>query len=283
MADLLKQRVRECNIVMNYSYDWNIKEFMGCESRLQGCICRLLYTVLSSSDDLKRWVYVVPSEFAEFSDAVKKICQRFDIQLCQEVSTASIIFVYFPCELDLENDEIMNNLFQKNAIICALLGEAEFLPPATTSEEERMRGLSSFRVGQEITQFLKAHSYEAVDHHSVEYESSESASKTINTSCSDSEAFRSVNVKDMSAVFKSSEKWEIYAPCSMDLGDRIHQLATHPEEVKYWEDEMLQHACVKCRIWTLELKICARCKKSTYCSRECQKADWKRHKSFCVI
>ena len=26
---------------------------------------------------------------------------------------------------------------------------------------------------------------------------------------------------------------------------------------------------------------CSRCRCATYCSRECQKADWARHKSYC--
>jgi splicing suppressor protein 51 len=31
------------------------------------------------------------------------------------------------------------------------------------------------------------------------------------------------------------------------------------------------------------LKQCAKCKKTVYCSRECQKADWKAHKNICAL
>lgn len=32
-----------------------------------------------------------------------------------------------------------------------------------------------------------------------------------------------------------------------------------------------------------ELKSCAKCKRAKYCSRECQKSDWKKHKTACSM
>ena len=44
--------------------------------------------------------------------------------------------------------------------------------------------------------------------------------------------------------------------------------------------DIMPHACKKCKKPCKALK-CSRCQKATYCSRECQKADWKRHKADC--
>ncbi|KAF2119637.1 hypothetical protein BDV96DRAFT_486694 [Lophiotrema nucula] len=39
--------------------------------------------------------------------------------------------------------------------------------------------------------------------------------------------------------------------------------------------------CSKAGSEAPNLKICAKCKSTLYCSRECQKADWKSHKKVC--
>jgi len=39
--------------------------------------------------------------------------------------------------------------------------------------------------------------------------------------------------------------------------------------------------CVKCFIETEDMLICSICKITTYCSAECQRKDWKNHKTFC--
>lgn len=40
-------------------------------------------------------------------------------------------------------------------------------------------------------------------------------------------------------------------------------------------------SCDKCRSVSSNHSKCARCKDAFYCSRECQKSDWKRHKRWC--
>ena len=43
-------------------------------------------------------------------------------------------------------------------------------------------------------------------------------------------------------------------------------------------------ACTTCKKGPPEIqnmKNCAKCHKTPYCSRECQKADWKAHKKIC--
>ncbi|CAD6577525.1 MAG: hypothetical protein ASARMPREDX12_008386 [Alectoria sarmentosa] len=47
-----------------------------------------------------------------------------------------------------------------------------------------------------------------------------------------------------------------------------------------------QKTCAKCHKTqaevSLPLKRCAKCQNQWYCSRDCQKADWKSHKAFCA-
>lgn len=39
--------------------------------------------------------------------------------------------------------------------------------------------------------------------------------------------------------------------------------------------------CTKCRKWDSTM-LCSRCRKVTYCSKVCQRQDWKNHKVKCA-
>ena len=39
--------------------------------------------------------------------------------------------------------------------------------------------------------------------------------------------------------------------------------------------------CAKCKKQLVDSKLCSRCKHVSYCCRECQQADWKKHKIVC--
>ncbi|KAI0907244.1 putative MYND domain protein [Ustulina deusta] len=43
----------------------------------------------------------------------------------------------------------------------------------------------------------------------------------------------------------------------------------------------MQGSCTTCKKASSELKRCAKCSTTLYCSRDCQKADWKTHKKVC--
>lgn len=43
----------------------------------------------------------------------------------------------------------------------------------------------------------------------------------------------------------------------------------------------LDSACLVCKKTTVDLRRCAQCKSATYCSRRCQRRDWKQHKGHC--
>ena len=49
------------------------------------------------------------------------------------------------------------------------------------------------------------------------------------------------------------------------------------------EPEIVQkQKCMKCGLEGESVRRCSRCKKISYCSPECQRADWKQHKKNCV-
>ncbi|KAI0115536.1 hypothetical protein GGR51DRAFT_555971 [Nemania sp. FL0031] len=43
----------------------------------------------------------------------------------------------------------------------------------------------------------------------------------------------------------------------------------------------MQGACNTCKKASADLKRCAKCSTTLYCSRDCQKVDWKTHKKIC--
>ena len=45
--------------------------------------------------------------------------------------------------------------------------------------------------------------------------------------------------------------------------------------------ESAELTCVLCKTKLPRMKICRACKEATYCNRECQKADWPKHKLIC--
>jgi hypothetical protein len=80
---------------------------------------------------------------------------------------------------------------------------------------------------------------------------------------------------------------------SIDLSDfDPNQMAevyhsSPPETQKYIRQTeraflKLLHTCANCATDGREFKKCSVCKKTRYCSRECQKDDWKSHKSTCL-
>ncbi|XP_053393963.1 uncharacterized protein LOC128555524 [Mercenaria mercenaria] len=52
----------------------------------------------------------------------------------------------------------------------------------------------------------------------------------------------------------------------------------HPRQIL-----SLVETCCFCHINSNKLKCCAKCKKASYCSKECQKQHWKRHQIICKL
>jgi len=72
--------------------------------------------------------------------------------------------------------------------------------------------------------------------------------------------------------------------------DTVQQSNSPIYEVEIRSDSTskLKHSCLKCGAREKKdsggkLMKCARCQSVSYCSRECQRADWKEHKAYCKI
>lgn len=61
---------------------------------------------------------------------------------------------------------------------------------------------------------------------------------------------------------------------------QIHTPIEDEKEIKNGNEKRECNYCHKCEDEE-KLKRCSRCKKILYCSKECQKEDWKKHKIEC--
>ena len=81
--------------------------------------------------------------------------------------------------------------------------------------------------------------------------------------------------EDLDVAFLSGNMQDLQIPGAM-------QAIPRPKE-----DKTRLHRCLKCRKSARDiggpLSKCGRCKEVSYCSRKCQKADWKNHQIFCDV
>ena len=48
-----------------------------------------------------------------------------------------------------------------------------------------------------------------------------------------------------------------------------------------WNDGVETNTCAKCNFTFPHLSCCSKCEVTYYCSKECQRSDWKQHKNVC--
>jgi len=91
--------------------------------------------------------------------------------------------------------------------------------------------------------------------------------------------------KDISAAFRKEKKWESAAPFVTRIAIGPLFGVPYVESVGDFTNRMPREEsnCEKCARCgdRGKLKVCATCKSISYCSVECQKEDWKKHKLVC--
>lgn len=68
--------------------------------------------------------------------------------------------------------------------------------------------------------------------------------------------------------------------CSLDCCNSTKKFLK--KRTKFDLDKQLNGVCHTCKKTQPKMTMCGKCKYTNYCSRECQKLDWKEHKNICM-
>ncbi|OQR96560.1 hypothetical protein THRCLA_07243 [Thraustotheca clavata] len=268
--DRLRNALMEMGVHMRYDYAWTSNEFGSKVDRLTGCCLRFLYLAQRASEaDLHvRWLTEASTPYPTLEAALEEASKCLQMPFSTEnAEDAQVIFAYLGPHL--MGHVATTVAVEPNALYFFLIGDASCLAPCT-GEEERLRGLSAFGLGQELQEHMEAHGYHAIRHHIVEYQESQ-YTQTLSA------------VMDSFSVPKSNlmihtEKWVMYAPKSQEYNEAIDE-----EDNAYWREQAKGKMCDHCHESPPKLMRCVRCQNAYYCSKTCQKLAWKAiHKAECV-
>lgn len=286
-------------------------EFQQAEHRMTGVSCRLLYlhavwietynhTTSSCASRPRAKAYIEGNGFQVFEEQVAEACELMGYDIVANKLTADLVFVYVA---PLNEQRCKGSQFEtfqavvahsKNLVdnekpmFCFLLGDAGFLPPSKTEEDEHIRSLSDFAISQELAPIASESGYGPVAQFAVEFVPSSAATlsnefreKTTLTLDSLMNRFGCVGQN----LMHQNEKWEFYASCGSVFchGEDDLNGVTHPseEDTLFWLRKMKGKACDHCFALSEKLSKCSKCRDAMYCSRDCQKAAWMLHKRLC--
>lgn len=102
-------------------------------------------------------------------------------------------------------------------------------------------------------------------------------------------------------AFEDDPDNEYLLPCDLNIFPLVEQFTVrhHSQEMQYWAGVVMRNLCRKddnrggirqCAYWrcgkweewTRQFAKCRRCRRTKYCSKECQKAAWGFHRHWCV-
>lgn len=152
------------------------------------------------------------------------------------------------------------------------------LPSPQTDEEEDARGLSALQIGMALTDVFKPHKLVCGPLVICEF-----AREKV--SATDPRQNMSSHQLDYlcegQRCMQVTETWKLYAAEDGDFVS-FHEQEFSDEEQQHWiQAKMDARACGHCSRINAELR-CSRCRLVSYCARDCQKADWKKHKKRCM-
>lgn len=304
--DAWRARLQAANVLMRYDYAWKEVEFARAASRLTGVACRLLYqfalwrfarfrrddALAHAADAIA--VAVEANGFDAFHEQITAAALSMGCRVLatsDNVLSADVVFVYVapPGEARVE-PTAQFAAFQRIAdsahvavdelpVLCCLLGEADFLAPPSDDETERLRGLSDFALSQQLQPHVAAAKYASVAQFAVEY------TPGLTPAAGDQDA-KQQTLEMLMADFHCddrnlmhfTEKWDVYAPATSALASREEE---DDDDALYWLAYAKDRTCQCCHKAAAKLAACARCHNVRYCSRECQRADWRLHKRLC--
>ncbi|KAF0698282.1 Aste57867_11075 [Aphanomyces stellatus] len=269
---VLRQRLLDAGVMMRYDYAWRQGEFGSQVDRLTGCVLRFLYLAGTWTDHLALRVAcrsLTPSP--ALTAALETACRLMQFTLVGEeddfTTPPHVTFCFIgPTEMG-RVDELLFPI-TADGIYFFLVGDAECLPPPTSGEDERIRGLSAFGIGRELQGCMEVRQCKAMAHYVCEFREA----PHIDTLGAVMDQFD----VPQSNLMVHTEKWEVYVADSSPIDADVDA-----DEDAFWQRQAKGKVCDNCREARAKLMRCVRCQNAYYCSRECQKEAWKLHKGDC--
>ncbi|OQR99277.1 hypothetical protein ACHHYP_07124 [Achlya hypogyna] len=271
----LRQQLLDVGVRMRYDYAWRAGEFGSEVDRLTGASLRFLYIAgTSCSKPLSvRWLADVSTPYPTLAVALEEACKHVNFPYSTDAATEgpTAAFAYLGPTV-MGHVATTLPVVGSNTLFFILMGDASCLGPAS-GEEERLRGLSAFGLGQELAEHMEAHGYKAIRHHVVEFR--ESAFTETLGAVMDSFSVPQSN------LMVHTEKWVVYAPESSAIFTTSDEADAVDDA--FWAAEAKGKVCDNCHEAPPKLMRCVRCHRAFYCSKACQKEAWKaKHKAECV-
>ena len=272
---VLRQQLLDADVRMRYDYAWRSGEFGNKVDRLTGACLRFLYLAGTSCAEplAVRWLDAASTPYPTLQTALEDASKHVEMPFSYEATDApTAAFAYLGPHAMGHVATTLPVPGTSNVLYFILMGDAACLAPCT-GEEERLRGLSAFGLGQELCEHMEAHGYHAVRHHVVEYK--ETAFTETLGAVMDSFSVPQSN------LMVHTEKWVVYAPTSSSVF-HISDDADADDDA-FWRAAAKGKVCDNCHESPPKLLRCVRCLNAFYCSKTCQKEAWKAmHKAECV-
>ena len=74
----------------------------------------------------------------------------------------------------------------------------------------------------------------------------------------------------------------VYYYCSLECKNNDIHFHRRIKTMFSLNTTLAKKCCNYCKLISSDLKCCSNCKNTWYCSSECQKANWKKHKKDCI-
>ncbi|ETW09925.1 hypothetical protein H310_00353 [Aphanomyces invadans] len=285
---LLRQRLHDADVMMRYDYAWKHSEFGTKVDRLVGVCLRFLYLAgtwlggTTSDDGAKLRVAchsLTPT--AALTNAVETASGHMRFQfVCDgehdDSKPPHVTFCFIgPSVMGKLHDTLAATTaftWNSSGVYFFLVGDAACLPPPSSDEDERVRGLSAFGLGRELQATMSGRGFHAAAHYVCEFKDPPNTDTL-------SDVMDQFNVP-LSNLMVHTEKWEVYVPGTTSSPSAKWEVDI--EDNTYWQQYAKGKACDSCHQHNAKLLRCVRCQAAFYCSRECQKAAWKLHKGDCA-
>ncbi|KAG9412882.1 hypothetical protein AC1031_015775 [Aphanomyces cochlioides] len=271
---------------MRYDYAWRHGEFGSKVDRLTGICLRFLYMattwrkpsmdVASDADDKAainlRITCRSTSPSDELTAAVQSACQHLNCiytEPDEDAEAVDVTFCYMgPSELGRVEEALTTFPMTQHGIYLFLLGDAAWLQPPISSEDERRRGLSAFGLGQQLREVLEPREFHAAAHFVCDF-------KPTPHTTTLGQMMDQFSVPQSNLMIHT-EKWDIFVHKASGM-----DTAVDAAEDAFWQAKAKGVVCDNCHQTHVKLLRCVRCRSVFYCSRECQKEAWKLHKGGC--